>query len=72
MRVLGNDSRNELNEYKNLGVFKNYCNSFKTDVEENIEKTRKSAGMIFQRILTVERRVLSYTLSTRNQPVYRP
>ena len=38
---------NELCEYKNLGVLKNYANSFSTNVEDNIEKTRKKAGMIF-------------------------
>ena len=37
----------ELCEYKNLGVLKNYANSFSTNVEDNIEKARKKAGMIF-------------------------
>ena len=45
--VLGNDSVDELNEYKNFGVLKKYCGSFKTNEEENIEKTRRKAGMIF-------------------------
>ena len=34
-------------EYKNLGVVKNYIGSFSTNADENIEKTRKKAGMIF-------------------------
>ena len=39
---------NELYEYKNLGVLKNYVNSsFAFNVEENIKKTCKKAGMIF-------------------------
>ena len=38
---------NELYEYKNLGVLKNYVNSFPSNVEDNIEKARKKAGMIF-------------------------
>ena len=38
---------NELYEYKNLGVLKNYVNSFASNVEDNIEKARKKAGMIF-------------------------
>ena len=31
----------------NLGVLKNYANSFSTNVEDDIEKTRNKAGMIF-------------------------
>ena len=34
-------------EYKNLGVLKNYIGSFSSNVEDNIDKTRKKAGMIF-------------------------
>ena len=37
---------NELCEYKNLGVLKNYLGAFFSKVEDNIEKTRKKAGMI--------------------------
>ena len=37
----------ELYEYQNLGVFKNYCGSFSTNVDENIEKATIKAGMIF-------------------------
>ena len=46
-RVLGNDSVDELYEYKNLGVVKNYIGSFFSNVDENIDKTRKKAGIIF-------------------------
>ena len=38
---------NELYEYKNLGVLKKYVNSVTSKVEDNIEKARKKAGMIF-------------------------
>ena len=38
---------NELYENKNLGVLKNYVHSFASNVEDNIEKARKKAGMIF-------------------------
>ena len=38
---------NELYEYKTLGVLKNYLNSFATNIEDNIEKACKKAGMIF-------------------------
>ena len=37
----------ELNEYKNLGVVKNYVDPFSSNVDENIEKTRKKAGTTF-------------------------
>ena len=45
--TLGSESVSELYEYKNLGVVKNYIGSFSTNADENIEKTRKKAGMIF-------------------------
>ena len=45
--MLGDAIVNELYEYKNLGVLKNYVKSFASNVEDNIEKARKKAGMIF-------------------------
>ena len=45
--TLGVENVDELYEYKNLGVYKNYCGSFVANIDENIEKTRKKAGMIF-------------------------
>ena len=45
--LLGYTAVYELSEYKNLGVLKNYANSFSTNVEDNIEKAGKKAGMIF-------------------------
>ena len=45
--ILGGDTADELNEYKNLGVLKNYIGSFSSNVDDNIEKTRHKAGMIF-------------------------
>ena len=44
---LGGDIVEELYEYKNLGVLKNYIESFSSNVADNIEKTIKKAGMIF-------------------------
>ena len=44
---LGNNIVDEVYEYKNLGVLKNYVGSFSSNVTDNIEKTRKKAGMIF-------------------------
>ena len=37
----------ELYEYKNLGVLKNYEGSLFSNVEDNIDKTRKKVGLIF-------------------------
>ena len=45
--VLGNDSVDELYEYKNLGVVRNYIGSFSSNADENIDKTRKKSGIIF-------------------------
>ena len=45
--VLRNDSVDELYEYKNLGVVKNYIGSFSSNADENIDKTRKKSGIIF-------------------------
>ena len=39
--VLGNESVDERYEYKYLGVVKNYIGSFSSNVEDNIDKTRK-------------------------------
>ena len=36
---------NEPYEYKNLGVLKNYVKSFASNVEDDIERARKNAGM---------------------------
>ena len=44
---LGESSVDELYEYKSLGVTKNYVGSFSSNVEDNIEKTRKKVGMLF-------------------------
>ena len=41
---LGDDIVEELYEYKNVGVLKNYIGSFSSDVTDNIEKTRKKLG----------------------------
>ena len=45
--VLGNDSVDELYDYKNLRVVNNYIGSFSSNVDENIDKTRKKVGIIF-------------------------
>ena len=45
--ALGDDTVEELYEYKNLGILKNYCGSFASNISDNIDKTPKKAGMIF-------------------------
>ena len=45
--ILGGDTVDELYEYKSLGVLKNYIGSFSSNVDDNIEKTRNKAGLIF-------------------------
>ena len=42
----GEFSVDELFEYKNLGVLKNYVSSFASNVDDDIEKARKKAGII--------------------------
>ena len=48
--TLGDTKVDELYEYKNLGVLKNYAGSFTSNILDNIEKTRKKAGMIFSSV----------------------
>ena len=43
----GREIVDELYEYKNLEVFKNCVGFFSSNVNDNIEKTRSKAGMIF-------------------------
>ena len=44
--ILGKDTVDDLSECKNLGVLKNYIDSFSSNVDDNIEKTRNKARMI--------------------------
>ena len=45
--LLDDESVDELYEYKNLGVVKDYTGSFSSNVQDNIDKTRKRQEMIF-------------------------
>ena len=45
--ILGGNTVDELFEYNSLRVLKNYIGSFLSNVDDNIEKTRNKAGMIF-------------------------
>ena len=44
---IGSSLLEEVQEYTNLGIYKNYCGSFATNTDENITKARKKAGMLF-------------------------
>ena len=45
--LLSDESVNELYEYKTLGVVRNYTGSFSSNIQDNIDKTRKKTDMIF-------------------------
>ena len=45
--LLGDTKVEELYEYKSLGVLKNYVGSFSSNIDDNIDKTRKKVGMLF-------------------------
>ena len=44
---VGSSLIEEVKKYTNLGIYKNYCGFFATNIDENITKTRKKAGMLF-------------------------
>ena len=62
--MLGDSVVEELFEYKNLGVLKNYVSSFASNVDGNIEKARKKADMIFLPTLTVVKQTHSFMSSS--------
>ena len=45
--ALGDDTVEELYEYRNFGALKNYCGSLASNISDNIDKAGKKAGMIF-------------------------
>ena len=51
--MLGNETVDERYEYKNYGVVKNYIGSFSSNVEDNTDKTRKTACIILHLVFTV-------------------
>ena len=44
---IGSSLTEEVKEYTNLGIYKNYCGSFVTNSNENITKAKEKAGMLF-------------------------
>ena len=42
--ILGDSTVDELYEYKNLGILKNFIGSFSSKVEDNIGETREKPG----------------------------
>ena len=45
--LLGDDTVDELYEYQNIGVLKNYVGSVSCNIDDNIDKTQKKAIIIF-------------------------
>ena len=45
--LLGDTKEDELYEYKNLGMLKNYVGLISSDVKDNTDKTHKKVGLIF-------------------------
>ena len=62
--ILGGETVDELYEYKNLGVLKNYIRSFSSNVDDNIEKIRSKAGMIFSSNLDRQKAYICQVLET--------
>ena len=69
--MLGEFVVDELFEYKNLGVLKNYVSSFASNVDNNTEKARKKACMFFLPTLTVVKQTHSF-ISSGGKHVYPP
>ena len=44
--LLGDTKVEELYEYKNLGVLKNYFGSFSSNIDDNIDKTREKSWYV--------------------------
>ena len=62
----------ELYEYKSLRVYKNYCSSFNANIDENILKTGKKAGMIFSANINWRKTDISFMSSIGNKSAYPP
>ena len=45
--LFGDESVDELYKHKNQGIVKTYTGSFSSSVQDNIDRTRNKAGMIF-------------------------
>ena len=70
--MLGNSVVGELFEYKSVRVLKNYVSSFASNVDDNVEKTRKKAAMIFLPTLTVVKQTHSFMSSSGDKHVCPP
>ena len=66
--LLGDTEVEELYEYKKLGVFKNYVGSFSSNIDDNIDKTKKKLVCYFLPILIVGNSILLFMLSSGNKP----
>ena len=70
--MLGDAVVDELYEYKSLGVLKNYVSSFASNVDDNIEKARKKAGMSFSFDFNCRKTNLLVMSSSGGKHVYPP
>ena len=68
--TLGIENVDKLYKYKNLGVYKNYCDSFDANIDKNILKTLKKVGMIFSPKSTGANLTLSFMSSIGNKSAY--
>ena len=58
--VTGFSPTEELKEYTNLGIYKNYCGSSATNIDGNITKARKKSGMLFSARFDMRRSTSSF------------
>ena len=61
--TLGEKVVEEEDQYKNLGVVKNYAGSFQFDIDEAIAKTRENAGMILNGCTDRKKQTQQFTSS---------
>ena len=66
--LLGDTKVEELYEYKNLGILKNYVGSFSSNIDNNIDKTRKKLVCYFLPVLIVGKSILLFMLSSGGKP----
>ena len=67
--LLSDTKVEEIYEYKNLGVLKNYVGSFSSNIDDNVDKTRRKVGMIFSSNLDRRKPIHLFMLSFGGRPV---
>ena len=71
-QMLGDAGVQELYEYKNLRVLKNYVSFSASNVDDNTKKARKEAGMIFLSTLTIVKQTHLFMSSPEVNHVFPP